>query len=298
MSLIGLITALATPFAASGAIDLKSWDQMLRVQRVSGVNGVVVAGSTGEAAMLSDSEFHQLMRTAKTTLGPDIPIIAGAGASGTDKTVEQVHNVHRAGAAVALVVTPPYVRPNQEGLIAHYMQVASSSAIPIMLYNVPPRSGCDILPETVEKLRTHSNICGIKESCPGPERMRALLCLQTPNFRVFSGDDATASRALHAGASGWISVASNVAPAAHALLCRLARANDPAAVRWNERLRQLHDFCSVEPNPIPVKALLRALGFGYGVRLPLVSLSSAYESDVQKLCQLVRSVEEDARAQM
>jgi 4-hydroxy-tetrahydrodipicolinate synthase len=290
--LSGSITALATPFTASGDLDLDAWRRLLQVQLDAGTQGVVVAGSTGEANALSDEEYDTLLRHAVAQVAGRIPVLAGTGLPNTAKTIELTRRAAALGADVALVVTPPYVRPTQAGLIAHYRAVADDGALPVVVYNVPGRTGCDLLPETMAALVGHPGIVAIKESVSTVERMTALLKLRTSAFAVFSGDDPTAARAMlagvdgtdaegagagGAGADGAISVASNVIPAAYRRLCDLARSGARAeAEAWDARLQPIFDFLGVEPNPIPVKAILDRQGIGHGLRLPLTSLSAAH----------------------
>lgn len=287
----GLITALATPFDEAGALDLDAWRRLLQSQLAAGVEGIVVAGSTGEASMLQDVEYDTLLRIAVETVGGRVPVLAGTGLSGTAHTIAQTRRAAAGGADVALVVTPPYLRPTQEGLLAHYRAVAEQGGLPVMLYNVPGRTGVDLLPETVAMLATHARIVGIKEAVADPARMAALLGLRGPGFRILSGDDGTAGRAMLAGADGLVSVGANAAPAAYRRLCELARGGDSATVEWNARLAPLHEFCGVEPNPIPVKALLQRLGCGHGLRLPLLPLSAQYQAEAERIVALVRDLE-------
>lgn len=232
MSLSGLITALATPFKADGALDPDGWQRLLHLQLEGGVHGVVVAGSTGEAATLSDDEYDQLLRSAVKTVAGRIPVLAGTGLSGTAKTIEQTRRAAASGATHALVVTPPYVRPTQEGLIAHYRAVADQGGLPVILYNVPGRTGCDMLPETVAVLAAHPNIVGIKEAVGDVGRVQALLALRSADFAVLSGDDGTAARSILSGVDGLISVGSNALPGAYRRMCDLAR---PASARRPRR---------------------------------------------------------------
>lgn len=295
MRLSGSITALATPFDASGEIDPDAWRRLLAGQLDAGTQAVVVAGSTGEAAALLDPEYDLLLRTAVETVGGRIPVIAGTGQSNTLKTIEMTRRAARLGADAALVVTPPYVRPTQAGLVAHYRAVASDAALPVILYNVPGRTGCDMLPETVAELSGHPRIVAIKEARAEPERMAALLALRADDFSVLSGDDPTACRAMLQGADGVISVASNVVPAAFRRLCDLARSRDAGAEAWDARLHGLYDFLGVEPNPVPVKALLARLGIGEGLRLPLLPLSAAYETDAIRFAGVAQQIETACR---
>ena len=288
----GLITALATPFDEAGALDLGAWRRLLEWQLAAGVEGVVVAGSTGEASMLEDDEYDTLLRVAVETVAGRVPVLAGTGLSGTARTVAQTRRAAAAGVDAALVVTPPYVRPTQDGLVAHFRAVAEQGGLPVMLYNVPGRTGVDLLPDAVAELATHERVVGIKEAVADPARMVALLALATPEFRVLGGDDGTAGRSMLAGADGLVSVGSNVAPAAYRRLCDLARRGDGAqAGEWDARLSALHAFCGVEPNPIPVKALLRKLGYGQGLRLPLLPLPAQHDKEATRVAALAGELE-------
>ena len=220
MRLSGSITALATPFAADGAVDTDAFARLIDLQVAAGTSAVVVAGSTGEAAALEDSEYRALLAFAVHRIGGRIPVLAGTGASSTTRTLTLTRLAADIGADAALVVTPPYVRPTQSGLLAHYRAVAEEGGLPVVLYNVPPRTGCDLLPETAGALSAHPNIVGIKEARAEPDRMQALLRHRGEGFAVLSGDDPTAARAMLAGADGVVSVASNVVPGAFRRLCR------------------------------------------------------------------------------
>ena len=292
----GSITALATPFTAAGELDLDAWRRLLQLQLDGGTQGVVVAGSTGEAAALYDMEYDTLLRSAVELVAGRIPVLAGTGLSNTAKTIEQTRRVAALGADAALVVTPPYVRPTQPGLIAHYRAVADDGVLPVVLYNVPGRTGCDLLPETVAELATHERIVGIKEARSEPERMAALLALRSDGFVVLSGDDPTAARAMLAGADGIISVASNVLPRAFRKLCDLARAGKrDDTERWDAQLHDAYDFLGVEPNPIPLKALLSQLGIGRGLRLPLTPLSPAHAERAASITDQIQQLEQACR---
>ncbi|TBV73573.1 4-hydroxy-tetrahydrodipicolinate synthase [Pseudoxanthomonas winnipegensis] len=284
MFLSGCITALATPFSGAGDLDLDAWRALLSQQLRGGVQGVVVAGSTGEAATLSEDEYARLIRAAVEQIGGQVPVLAGTGQSSTARTIAQTRLAAAAGAYAALVVTPPYVRPTQAGLVAHYRAVAEQGGLPVVLYNVPGRTGCDLLPETVAELAAHPGIVGIKEAVADPARTQALLALRTETFAVLGGDDATACRALLAGADGLISVGANALPGAYRRLCDLARAGDAArADAWDAQLAEFHAFFGIESNPIPVKALLQRAGIGQGLRLPLLPLSAAHTGLADRL---------------
>jgi 4-hydroxy-tetrahydrodipicolinate synthase len=224
-------------------------------------------------------------------------VLAGTGLSNTDKTIEQTRRAAALGADAALVVTPPYVRPTQAGLDAHFRAVADDGALPVVLYNVPGRTGCDLLPETAAALAGHPRIVGIKEARAEPERMAALLPLRDDGFAVLSGDDPTAMRAMLAGADGLVSVASNVLPRAMRRLCDLSRgARDADAARaLDARLQPVFGFLGAEPNPIPLKALLARMQLGHGLRLPLTTLSPALAGDADGAIAAINEIEHACR---
>ena len=288
----GSITALATPFDASGEVDLEAWRRFLESQLQAGTQALVVAGSTGEAAALLDAEYDALLRCAVEVVAGRVPVIAGTGLSNTSKTIELTRRAARLGADAALVVTPPYVRPTQEGLLAHYRAVADDGALPVLLYNVPGRTGCDMLPETVAALAGHPRIIGVKEARPEPERMEALVALRSRDFAVLSGDDPTACRAMLSGADGVVSVASNVVPRAFRRLSDLARAGEAGQAReLDARLAPIVDFMGVEPNPVPVKALLQRQGIGHGLRRPLLALSQQHQDTAGRIAAACQDIE-------
>ena len=274
--LTGSICALATPFNGD-ALDLRAFAALLDYQIASGTQGLVVAGSTGEAHALDDSEYGRLISFAIEHVARRIPVLAGTGTANTRKTIAMTKRARDLGADAALVVTPYYVRPTQEGLRRHFSEVAEQSDFPIVLYNVPSRTGCDLLPETAANLALHERIIGVKEARGDAERVSALLAIKHPDFRILSGDDPTCMDAMLAGADGVISVAANAAPAAIRALCDAALAGDRArSLAANERLAPLYVILAAEPNPIPVKWCLHDLGLGSAdPRLPLLPLSSA-----------------------
>lgn len=296
MLLSGSITALATPYTVTGELDLDAWRRLLRAQCDAGTQGVVVAGSTGEGAALLDIEFDALLRIAVETVAGRMPVLAGTGQSATARTIEQTRRAAALGADAALVVTPPYVRPTQAGLLAHYAALADDGALPIVMYNVPARTGCDLRPESVASLLGHPRIVGIKEAVAAPARMAQWLALRTEGFAVLGGDDASAAEAMLAGADGVVSVVSNLVPAAMRRLCDLARAGRHAeAEEWNRALVQFHEFASIEPNPIPVKAALALLGIGHGLRLPLTPLAAVHEAAAARIAAAAITIEHGLR---
>jgi 4-hydroxy-tetrahydrodipicolinate synthase len=275
----GSICAIVTPFDGDGGLDLAAFAALVDWHRASGTEAVVVAGSTGESGALDDHEYEALLDVALVRAGA-MPVIAGCGAPATHKALRLARRARIAGAAAVLAVTPYYSRPTQSGLVRHYETLADGAGLPVILYNVPARTGCDLLPETVARLAGHEGIVGIKEARPEPERMASLLALRSARFAVLSGDDPIACRSMRAGADGTISVAANVAPRTFRALCDHARAGDPEADAIDARLAPLYRFLGIEPNPIPVKWLLARMGrIGPGLRLPLEPLSASHRAD-------------------
>jgi 4-hydroxy-tetrahydrodipicolinate synthase len=270
---------LVTPFAADGGLDLPAFGRLLDYQLEGGTQGVVVAGSTGEAHMLEPEEFDRLLTFAVRHVNGRVPVIAGTGEAGTAKTVEATRRAQALGADAALVVVPYYVRPTQEGMRRHFLEVADHGGLPLLLYNVSIRTACDMLPETVALLRDHPAIIGIKEARGDAERIRALAELAGENFVYLSGDDATATDAMLAGANGTVSVVANLVPKAFRALCDAAVSGDrEAAARCLAALEPLLKALNCAPNPIAVKAGLPELGLGLALpRLPLVELNEGPE---------------------
>lgn len=274
LNISGSICALATPFDADGALDLAAFERLIDYQLDGGTQALVVAGSTGEAHMLVDDEFARLLTCALTRTAGRVPVIAGTGAAATAETIARTRHAAELGAAAALVVTPYYVRPSQDGLRRHFLDVAEHAMVPLILYNVPSRSACDMLPATVSRLRDHENIIGIKEAVADVTRIRALVELARPDFVYLSGDDGSAGDAMLAGAAGTVSVLVNLLPRAFRAFCDAARSGDEAVVRatrdaWSALLQAF----ACAPNPVPVKAGLSALGIcGAAVRAPLYEL--------------------------
>lgn len=279
MDIRGSICALVTPFAADGALDLAAFGRLIDYQIDGGTQALVVAGSTGEAHMLEPDEFDQLLAFALEHVGGRVPVIAGTGEAGTAKTVAATRRAHALGADAALVVTPYYVRPTQEGLFRHFTAVADEGGLPILLYNVPGRTGCDLLPDTAQRLREHPAIIGIKEARGDRERISALAELVRADFVYLSGDDGSAGAAMLAGAVGTVSVVANLAPRPFRALCDAAISGDQGATaRCHAALEPLLQALECAPNPIPVKAGLPLLGLGLArPRLPLVELAEGPE---------------------
>ena len=274
VQLTGSICALATPFAADGALDLEAYARLIDHQLRGGTQGLVVAGSTGEAHMLEPGEWERLLSFAVAQVRHRVPVLAGTGAAATAETIRQTRRARDLGADAALVVTPYYVRPTQQGLFRHFTAVAEQGGLPLMLYNVPGRTACDLLPDTAARLAEHPNIVGLKEARADAARIAAAAALSRPGFSVLSGDDATAHSAMLAGMRGVISVVNNLVPAPMRALADASLHGDAAAAgQIAARLAPLIQALECAPNPIPVKAGLAALRIARAtVRLPLTEL--------------------------
>jgi 4-hydroxy-tetrahydrodipicolinate synthase len=270
----GSLCAIATPFDADGALDLPAFGRLIDHQLDGGTQGIVVAGSTGEAHMLDEHEYERLLAFAVERIAHRVPVIAGTGEAATSKTIALTQRARALGADAALVVTPYYVRPTQDGLRRHFAEVAERCDIPVLMYNVPSRTGCDMQPETVADLRDTAGIVGIKEAVGTPGRIAAMAQLKRPGFVYLSGDDGSAADAMLAGAGGVVSVVNNLVPKAFRALCDAARGGDRAAsAQHAQRLAPLLEALNCAPNPIAVKAGLAELGLcGAALRLPLVEL--------------------------
>ncbi len=275
--LVGSICALATPFRGDG-LDLAAFAALIDYQLAGGTQALVVAGSTGEAHALSDAEFERALAFALERVAGRVPVLAGTGTANTRKTITATRRAQAAGADAGLVVTPYYVRPTQEGLYRHFAAIADEAGLPIVLYNVPSRTGCDLLPETAARLAGHERIAGIKEACNDPARIAAVIALRRTDFAVLSGDDGTCAQAMLSGADGVVSVAANVAPAAVRALCDAALAGDGArALELDRKLTELYAVLGAEPNPIPVKWCLHELGICLpDPRLPLTLFGTVH----------------------
>jgi 4-hydroxy-tetrahydrodipicolinate synthase len=278
----GSIPALVTPMKSGGAIDPAGWDRLLDFHVASGTDGVVVGGTTGESPTLERAELEELVRRAKMRLAGRMPVIAGSGTNSTAKTIALSKAVEAAGADALLLVTPYYNKPTQEGLYLHFTAVADAVAIPIILYNVPGRTGCDMLPATIARLSHHPRIVGVKEATGDLSRAEPIQRDSKRGFQLIGGDDPTAAQLMKLGACGVISVTANVAPRAMHEMCAAALAGRHAeAISLNEALMPLHTAMFVEANPIPVKWAVERMGLiGPGIRLPLTPLADRFHAEV------------------
>jgi 4-hydroxy-tetrahydrodipicolinate synthase len=267
---------------SDGAIDHNAWERLIDWHIESGTTGLVVGGTTGEAATLTDAELWELTQRACERAQHRIAIVVGVGSSSTATSVERTGRFSQLPVEGILVVTPAYNRPTQEGLYRHFEAIAEAAAKPLILYNVPSRTSVDMLPATVGRLSQLERIRAVKEAVPGSERVRELLAVCRHGFVVLSGDDATAREAMLAGARGVISVTANVVPRAMSAMVSAATNGDrESAARLDAPLAALHRDLFLEANPIPVKwALAQAGRIERGIRLPLTELSAAHRPAV------------------
>jgi 4-hydroxy-tetrahydrodipicolinate synthase len=278
----GSLVAIVTPMRPDGALDFGAWERLVDFHVAGGTSGIVVGGTTGESATLSDSELWELTDRACTQARRRVRIIAGVGTSGTASTVDRARRLSELPIDGLLVVTPAYNRPTQEGLYQHFAAVSRATSTPVILYNVPARTAVDMLPATVQRLSQLPGIVAVKEAVADQERVRELVALCRPDFAILSGDDASARCSILAGARGLISVTANVAPRAMSDMVAAAMRGDAAAAeRLDEPIAALHRDLFLEANPIPAKwALMRMGMIGSGIRLPLTELSAQYQPAV------------------
>lgn len=279
----GSIVALVTPMHENGSVDHEALAKAVDRVVEAGTAAIVSVGTTGESATLDVAEHTEVIRRTIDVAAGRVPVIAGTGANSTREAIHLTEAARKAGADAALLVTPYYNKPPQEGLYQHFKTVAEAVDIPQILYNVPGRTAVDMLPSTVERLAAVANIVGLKEAKGDLDRVRDLVALDLEGFALYSGDDATARASILAGFHGDISVTANVAPEAMARMCAAALAgDDEGAAAIDADLAGLHRALFVEPNPIPVKWALAELGLvGPGIRLPLVPLDPAHHEDVR-----------------
>jgi 4-hydroxy-tetrahydrodipicolinate synthase len=283
MKIRGSLVALITPMHDSGALDRDSLRQLIAWHIAAGTSAIVAVGTTGESATLDEQEHCDVIAWVVEEVAGQIPVIAGTGANSTTEAIRLTQCAEKAGADAALLVTPYYNKPTQEGLWRHYQAIADAVALPQILYNVPGRTACDLLPETVARLAELPNIIGLKEATGQLGRLTQLRALCGEDFLLYSGDDATACAFMLAGGDGVISVTSNVAPEAMSKLCAFALAGDCAqALAINRQLDSLHHGLFVQSNPIPVKWALYEMGkCAAGIRLPLTPLAPQYHDQLR-----------------
>tara|TARA_Y100000768_G_scaffold261485_1_gene199203 strand:+ start:28 stop:927 length:900 start_codon:yes stop_codon:yes gene_type:complete len=279
----GSFVALVTPMSLDGSLDFKALEALVEWHVESGTNGIVSVGTTGESATVSVPEHLEIIKKTVDYVDGRVPVIAGTGGNSTQEAVELTQTASELGVDYALIVTPYYNKPNQEGLFQHFIKIADSVDIPQILYNVPSRTACDLRPETVMRLANHKNIVGIKEALDSSERLSELIRISQSiadkkNFSVFSGDDPSFNSFMANGGDGVISVAANIVPKHISQICSLnlsGQFND--AKELNLILKNLYELLFIESNPIPVKWILNKMGrIQPGIRLPLVAFNEVF----------------------
>ena len=280
----GSLVALVTPMQASGAVDWAALDGLVDWHLQSGTHGIVPVGTTGESATLNHAEHKQVIQAVVRRVNGRVPVIAGTGANATAEAIDFTKAAEGDGADYCLSVTPYYNKPTQEGLYRHYCAIAEAVQLPMVLYNVPPRTACDMQAETVARLAEVDSIVGIKEACGDPSRVAQIRALVPDDFVLLSGEDAQTLTMAGYGASGAISVTANVLPSHMAEFGQaLVDGDDERAAAIDAKLQPIHDILFVETSPIPSKWALAAMGrIAPGIRLPLVELTAASQVEVRK----------------
>jgi 4-hydroxy-tetrahydrodipicolinate synthase len=282
-ALQGSLVALVTPFQKDGSVDYESLRRLIDWHIDQGTDGIVSVGTTGESATLNVNEHIDVIEFTANHVDKRVPVIAGTGANSTQEAIDLSEESRRKGADHVLLVTPYYNKPNQKGLIANFEKIANSVSINQILYNVPSRTACDLLPESVEVLSKHKNIIGIKEAVDNMDRIKSLTNISKNNndFLVFSGDDPTFMNALNNGAHGVISVAANIIPKSISDICSFIRENNKEEARaLNEINNNLYKLLFVESNPIPLKWMLYKMGLiQNSIRLPLIELDETFHDE-------------------
>lgn len=279
----GSIVALVTPMQEDGSLDEVSLQKLVEFHVEQGTDAIVAMGTTGESATLNETEHCQFIRQVVNIVAGRIPVIAGTGANSTTEAIDLTRCAAQAGADACLLVTPYYNKPTQEGLVLHFKAIAEAVDIPQILYNVPGRTACDMLPETVAKLKNIPNIVGVKDATGDMAVGQALIDLSDEKFAVYSGDDATACELILMGAKGSITVTGNVAPAKNHQMCIKALAGDAeGAHAIDATLQPLHRDLFVQSSPIPVKWAVSEMGLiEKGIRLPMTWLSKEFEGVIK-----------------
>ena len=272
----GMATAIVTPMTETG-IDYEALGRFIEFQIENGINAIVVMGTTGENATIEYEDQKEIIRFTVEKVAKRVPVIAGTGTNNTDHVLHNTRNACEVGADAVLVVTPYYNKATQNGLIAHFTAVADASTVPVIMYNVPGRTGCNMLPKTVAKLAEHPNIVGIKEATGNMAQMVEIMHLCGDKIDVYSGEDALTVPMLAMGGAGTISVISNIAPKESVAMTDAFFAGDLAtAAKMQCDLLPLVNACFCEVNPIPAKAGVSAMGFGEEhLRLPLTPMEDA-----------------------
>jgi len=290
-SIVALVTPMQRAQTPAAALDPAALAALVDFHSEQGTAAIVVAGTTGESATLNHEEHCALIRRVVELAAGRLPVIAGTGANSTTEAIDLTRCAHEAGADACLLVTPYYNKPTQQGLYLHYRAVAEAVDLPQLLYNVPGRTACDLLPETVGRLARLDNVVGLKEAAPcSPQRVADLRALCGEDFALLCGEDADAAEFILQGGEGVISVTANVAPAQMSALCNHAlRGDRQATLDADAALRPLHKALFLESNPIPVKWALCHMGLiQAGIRLPLTWLDPACEQALTEAMQTAK----------
>ena len=277
------MVALVTPMHDDGSVDYPALRSLVDFHAENGTTAIVSVGTTGESATLDFDEHCEVMARTKEYAGSRIPVIAGTGANATAEAIALTRRAHEIGVDACLLVTPYYNKPTQEGLYLHFRAVAEAVPIAQILYNVPGRTACDMLTDTVHRLADIDNIVGIKDATGDMERAKALIDRCGDRITIYSGDDGTACEHMLLGGKGDISVTANVAPRMMSDMCTAAISGDAKrAGELDGKLRDLHSALFLESNPIPVKWSVCELGLAGGyLRLPLTPLSERYHDTLR-----------------
>lgn len=272
------MVALVTPMNSDGELDWDALEQLVEFHIDGGTDAIVAMGTTGESATLNEKEHCAVIHRVIKCVAGRVPVIAGTGANSTQEAIDLTRCAKEQGADAALLVTPYYNKPTQEGLYLHYKAVAEAVDIPQILYNVPGRTACDMLPETIGRLSSIENIIGVKEATGELDRLDSIKKVSVEGFEIYSGDDSTCTEFILQGGDGTISVTANIEPAQMHKMCEAAMAGDrELAEQLNSSLKPLHRDLFLEANPIPVKWALFEMGkIKDGIRLPLTRLSKQY----------------------
>jgi 4-hydroxy-tetrahydrodipicolinate synthase len=277
----GSIVALVTPMDETGAVDKESLRKLIEFHIAEGTDAVVAVGTTGESATLDEEEHCDVMKSVIDYARGRIPVIAGTGANSTTEAIHLTQKAKELGADACLIVTPYYNKPTQEGLYLHHKAINDAVDIPQILYNVPGRTACDMLPETVGRLSHLKNIVGVKEATGDLSRVKKIRDLTGDNFALYTGDDATSREFCLLGGNGSITVTGNVAPSLVHEMIKAAMAGDSEkASMIDQKLAALHKTLFIQSNPIPVKWAVAEMGLmKKGIRLPLTWLTEdCYEA--------------------
>ena len=271
----GSIVALVTPMVESGAVDKESLKRLVEFHIAQGTDALVAVGTTGESATLDEDEHCDVIKSMVVYASGRIPVIAGTGANSTAEAIALTRKAKQAGADACLIVTPYYNKPTQQGLYLHFKAIAEAVDIPQILYNVPSRTACDMLPETVGRLSHIANIIGVKEATGDLSRVKEIRDLVGPDFAIYTGDDASSREFCLLGGNGTITVTGNVAPRlVHEMILAAIAGDKETASALDAKLAALHNNLFIQSNPIPVKWAVAEMGLmGKGIRLPLTWLT-------------------------